>query len=100
MAAIKNTTSNVDKELELAFDKEVFFLDGSKDTITSEGNSAAWRCKCGTLLIGRCYLLLVTIITHTVITAIDTTVYCVMRISEQKRLLKSQNKIPFKYYLV
>ena len=55
MAAIKNTTSNVDKELELAFDKEVFFLDGSKDTITSEGNSAAWRCKCGTLLIGRCY---------------------------------------------
>ena len=55
MATRKNTSSKVDKELELTFDKEVIFLDGSRDTITAEGNNAAWVCKCNTILVGRCY---------------------------------------------
>jgi hypothetical protein len=33
----------------------VMFLDKSTDFATSEGNNAGWTCKCGKLLIGRCY---------------------------------------------
>ena len=33
----------------------VIFLDTTKAIATSEGNNAEWNCKCGHLLIGRCY---------------------------------------------
>jgi len=44
----------VDSELKL--DKiPVLFLDTTTNDATHEGNNASWICKCGELLIGRCY---------------------------------------------
>lgn len=33
----------------------VFFVDGTQTTATAEGNNAGWTCKCGSILVGRCY---------------------------------------------
>lgn len=33
----------------------VRFTDGTTVDGTAEGNNAAWPCRCGALLVGRCY---------------------------------------------
>jgi hypothetical protein len=33
----------------------ITFLDGTHSEATAEGNNAAWRCCCGSQLVGRCY---------------------------------------------